>query len=425
MTDTDGTDAALRTELTALATRARDAARRLATASTTQKNAALLAVADALRRDTDVLLAANQRDLAASTAAGLSAAMTDRLRLTPERIGAVADGVASVAALPDPVGATLREWTRPNGLRILKRSVPIGVIGIIYESRPNVTADAAALCLKAGNATLLRGGSEAFHSNTAIAASMDAALTAHGFAGAVALVPTTAREAIPVLCSLENYIDLLIPRGGHGLISTVVQHARMPVIKHYNGICHVFVHRDADLDMAEKIILNAKCQRPSACNAMETLLVDKAVAPAFLPRIAAALRAANVEIRADADARQIVSDLKPATDADWDTEHLDFILNVRLVDGTDAAIAHITAHGSQHSDAIVTANATDAEHFLNAVDSATVYWNASTRFTDGGEFGFGAEIGISTGKLHARGPMGLEELTSYKYQIIGTGQARQ
>ncbi|MDR2862469.1 MAG: glutamate-5-semialdehyde dehydrogenase [Puniceicoccales bacterium] len=409
-------------DLTALAARARAASRRLAAATTARKNGALLAIADALVSQTAAILAANQRDLAA--AEGISAAMLDRLRLTPERIKAVADGVANVAGLPDPVGVLLREWTRPNGLRILKHSVPIGVIGIIYESRPNVTADAASLCLKAGNATVLRGGSEAFHSNTAIVAAMDAALAAHGFADAVTFVPTTAREAIPVLCSLEQHIDLIIPRGGHGLISTVVQHARMPVIKHYTGICHVFVHRDADFDMAEKIILNAKCQRPSACNAMETLLVDKAAAGKFLPRIVAALRAKNVEIRTDDETRSLFPDLKSAAAAEWDTEYLDFILNLRVVDGTAGALAHISAHGSQHSDAIVTANAAEAEHFLNAVDSATVYWNASTRFTDGGEFGFGAEIGISTGKLHARGPMGLEELTSYKYQIIGDGQVR-
>jgi glutamate-5-semialdehyde dehydrogenase len=253
---------------------------------------------------------------------------------------------------------------------------------------------------------------------------METALAAHGFSGAATLVPTTSREAVPLLCSLDKYIDLMIPRGGHGLVETVVKHARMPVIKHYNGICHAFVHRDADFDMAEKIILNAKCQRPSACNAMETLLVDAAIAPAFVPRIVAALRAAKVEIHADADSRNIVPDLNLATAADWDTEYLDFVLNLRVVDGTPTAIAHIAEHGSQHSDTIVTENIAEAEFFLNAVDSAAVYWNASTRFTDGGEFGFGAEIGISTGKLHARGPMGLEELTSYKYQILGKGQVR-
>jgi glutamate-5-semialdehyde dehydrogenase len=411
--------------LRALATRAREAARLLAVATSAAKNAALLEIANGLKNAASDIVAANERDLAAGIVAGLSGAMLDRLRLTPERIGAMADGVAKVAELPDPAGEVIREWRRPNGLLIRKRRVPIGTIGIIYESRPNVTADAAALCLKAGNATVLRGGSEAFHSNTAIAAVINAALDRHGLGGAVALVPTTNREAIPLLCAMDDLLDVIIPRGGHGLIETVVKHARMPVIKHYNGICHVFVHHDADLAMAEQIVVNAKCQRPGVCNAMETLLVDAAVAPAFVPQIAAALAAKKCEVRADADARALAPELLAGAPVpDFDTEYLDLILNLRVVPDIEAAIAHIEQHGSRHSDAIVTRDAIAAERFLNAVDSATVYWNASTRFTDGGEFGFGAEIGISTGKLHARGPMGLEELTSYKYQIIGDGQVR-
>jgi glutamate-5-semialdehyde dehydrogenase len=424
---------ALDASLRALAIRARDAARALADASTAAKNAALLDIATALAADAalaaasppaSTILAANALDLEAAAARGVSAALLDRLRLTPDRIRAMADGVRKVAELPDPVGELLREWRRPNGLLIRKRRVPIGLIGIIYESRPNVTSDAAVLCLKAGNAVLLRGGSEAFRSNTAIAAVMDTALARHGFAGAVSLAPTTDRDAIPLLCRMDDLLDLLIPRGGRGLVETVVRHARMPVIKHYNGICHVFVHRDADLAMAEEIVLNAKCQRPGVCNAMETLLVDAAVAPQFVPQIAAALRRKNVEVRADAAARALVPELAAAPPPEWDTEYLDLVLNLRVVADTAAALAHIAAHSSKHSDAIITANTAEAEKFLGSVDSAAVYWNASTRFTDGGEFGFGAEIGISTGKLHARGPMGLEELTSYKYQILGDGQVR-
>lgn len=419
-------DSTLHATLITLGERARTAARILAQATSAQKNAALADIATTLRDATPDILDANARDIASATAHGLSPPMLDRLRLTPERLAGITHSVTQVATLPDPVGRIIREWTRPNGLRILKRRVPIGVIGIIYESRPNVTVDAATLCLKSGNATLLRGGSEAHHTNTALADAMTRALAPHGLTHALALIPTTAREAIPLLCQLDRHIDLLIPRGGHALINTVTAHARIPVIKHYNGICHIYVHRDADLGMAEEIILNAKCQRPAVCNAMETLLVDAPLAPRFLPRIITALQARNVEIRADATARHLAPNaaLHPATEADWDTEHLAPILNLRIVANTGEALAHIAAHGSQHSDAIITDNSEEAEKFLNAVDSATVYWNASTRFTDGAEFGFGAEIGISTGKLHARGPMGLEELTTHKYQVIGTGQTR-
>ncbi|MDR0535704.1 MAG: glutamate-5-semialdehyde dehydrogenase [Puniceicoccales bacterium] len=411
-------------QLTQIARQALEASRPLATASAEAKNAALRDAADALEASTAELLAMNARDIEAGVARGLSPAMLDRLRLTPERVAGMVSGIRKVAGLPDPVGVILREWTLPNGLLVRKRAVPIGVIGIIYESRPNVTADAAALCFKSGNATVLRGGSEAFHSNAAIARVFGTALGRHGFAGAVTLVPTTDRAAVPILCSLDGLIDVLIPRGGRGLIETVVRHARVPVIKHYDGICHVFVHRAADFGMAERIVLNAKCQRPGVCNAMETLLVDGAIAPAFVPRITAALHASGVEIRADDAARLIEPALAGAPRPDWGAEYLAPILNLRVVENLDAAVAHITKHGSRHSDSIVTGDHAAAEKFLGAVDSAAVYWNASTRFTDGGEFGFGAEIGISTGKLHARGPMGLEELTTWKYQILGSGQVR-
>ena len=416
----------LPTVLTVLAARAREASRQLATMDTERKNAAIRAIGEAVIGGAEGILAANKHDLEKGRARNLPEALLDRLRLTPESLRGAVEATWHVAELPDPANEILREWTRPNGLRIIKRRVPIGVIGIIYESRPNVTLDASVLCLKAGNASLLRGGSEAYETNTQIAAAMGKALATHGLDGAVALVPSTAREAVPQMCALDTYIDLLIPRGGQALIETVVQHARMPVIKHYKGICHVFVHREANLEMAEKIAINAKCQRPGVCNAMETLLVDAPLAPVFLPRIVAALRAQNVEIRADATARNLLPEaaLCPADTTDWDTEHLALIVNLRVVDGTAAAIQHIAGHSSRHSDAIITENRSEAEFFLSAVDSSTVYWNASTRFTDGGEFGFGAEIGISTDKLHARGPMGLEELTSYKYQVIGTGQTR-
>lgn len=417
--------ASLSAQITALAQQAKAAARPLAAASADQKNAAILAIADALETATAELLAANDKDLLTAKEKGISSAMLDRLRLTPERISAMAQGAREVAQLPNPVGAVIEEISRPNGLRILKRSVPIGVIGIIYESRPNVTCDATVLCLKAGNAAILRGGSEAFHSNTAIAAVMSRALAGAGLpAAAVSFVPSTDREAIPLLCALDKCIDVMVPRGGHGLIETVVKHARMPVIKHYNGICHIFVDRQADLAMAEQIVLNAKCQRPGVCNAMETLLVDRAVAEKFVPQITTALQAKGVEVRADDEARSISPALANEPEPEWETEYLALILNLGIVNGLDDAIEHIERHGSHHSDAIVTADPATAEKFLAAVDSATVYWNASTRFTDGFEFGFGAEIGISTDKLHARGPMGLAELTTYKYQILGAGQTR-
>ncbi len=417
-------------QIRALAIRARAASRALAVASTADKSRALHAMADALLAAQAEILAANAADVAAARADGLSAALLDRLQLDPARVAGLAAAVRAVADLPDPVGRVQREWTHANGLRFARVSVPIGVIGIIYESRPNVTSDAAALCLKAGNAVILRGGSEAHATNRALAAALARGLAAAGLPGdAVQLVPTTDRDAVRHLCALDGLVDLVIPRGGRSLIETVVAHARVPVIKHYDGICALYVDAAADLAMAEELVLNAKCQRPGVCNAVETLLVHRAVAADFLPRAGAALRAHGVELRADPAAFALLGgalppQVVPATPEDFRTEFLALVLAVKVVDDLDAALAHIAEHGSHHSDAIVTADAAAAERFLREVDSAAVYWNASTRFTDGGEFGFGAEIGISTDRLHARGPMGLEELTTYKYVARGTGQVR-
>jgi glutamate-5-semialdehyde dehydrogenase len=397
----------LKQEMQQLATQARDAARALAKLDTATKNKLLLAMADGIERAAGPIKAANAKDLEAGKAAGLSAAMLDRLTLTDKRIGDIARGVREVAGLPDPVGTTISEWTRPNGIRIQKVRVPIGVILIIYESRPNVTADAACLCFKTGNAVILRGGSEAINSNLALAAAMNVPGMP---ANSITVVPTTDRGAIDEFLTLDELINLCIPRGGEGLIRAVVEKSRIPVIKHYKGVCHVFVDRDADCDMAEKIVINAKCQRPGVCNAIETLLVDAPLAKTFLPRIEKALNERGVEIRREAD---------------WTTEYLDLIIGLRVVNGVGEAIEHITKYGSAHSDAIVTKNKATAEKFLREVDSSSVFWNASTRLADGGQYGFGAEIGISTDKLHARGPMGLEELTSYKFVVIGDGQLRE
>lgn len=423
----------LRTQILELGRKARAASRALARATAEQKNAALHALADAMVAAEGDILAANARDVAAAEAAGTAKAMLDRLRLDPQRLRKMADDVRAVAALPDPVGRVLREWTHPNGLRHTKVSVPLGVVGIIYESRPNVTSDAASLCLKSGNAVILRGGSESLQSNLALAAALSRGLAAAGLpADAIQLIPVADRDAVKHLCAMDEFVDLVMPRGGRGLIETVVAAARMPVIKHYDGICILYVDREADLAMAEAIALNAKTQRPGVCNAVESLLVHRDVAPAFLARAGAALLAKGVQLRVDDASRSALGDLAlrhpasvvPAQPADYRTEFLDLILAVKIVGGLDEAIDHIATHGSHHSDGIVTANAATAERFLAEVDSATVYWNASTRFTDGGEFGFGAEIGISTDKLHARGPMGLEELTTYKYVMRGTGQVR-
>jgi glutamate-5-semialdehyde dehydrogenase len=411
--------------------RARDAARALARLSTAQKSGALRAMAEELSGHAEELLTANAKDVAKAKSDQLSSTMIDRLTLDRKRIEAMADGIRQVAALKDPVGEIIAEWTRPNGLRISKVRVPIGVIGIIYESRPNVTSDAAALCTKAGNATILRGGSESIYSNLAIADALQRGCARAGLpADSILLIPTTDREAVSVMAGMDQFIDLIIPRGGHELIETVARHARMPVIKHYQGICIIYVDKDADLEMAERIVINAKCQRPGVCNAMETLLVHRDIAPTFFKKIAPKLVEKKVELRADDAAFSQLSILnyqpmRHARGDDWTTEYLDLIMAVRVVEGVDEAIEHVGKYGSHHSDAIVTANPERAEKFLNEVDSATVYWNASTRFTDGGEFGFGAEIGISTDKLHARGPMALEELTTYKYAIRGAGQVRE
>lgn len=421
----------LEQEIHTIGRRAREASRALAKLSADQKNKILTAMADELVVRSPEILAANGEDTAAAEKNGLTKAAIDRLRLTPERVATMADGIRQVAALQDPVGEVLRDWTRPNGIHIQKIRTPIGVIGIIYESRPNVTADAAVLCLKTGNAVILRGGSEALSSNIAIAK----ALQAGGFqAGlpdfSVQLIPTKDREAVRIMAAMDRFMDVIIPRGGHSLIEAVVNAARMPVIKHYDGICHIFVDREADLQMALNIVLNAKCQRPGVCNALETLLIHRETAAEFLTLAAPALEASRAEIVADPSSYKLLSSLgykslREADDTTWRTEWLDLILSVRIVDDSAAAIEHIETFGSHHSDAIITSNQATAESFLASVDSATVYWNASTRFTDGGEFGFGAEIGISTDKLHARGPMGLEELTTYKYLIRGEGQVRK
>ena len=421
--------------MTELARQAKVAARGLARLSTSEKNACLLAMADALGEDATTILAANEQDMLASAEAGLSTAMLDRLRLDDARLAGMARGLREVATLPDPVGRVLDERRRPNGLKLQKVSTPIGVVVIIYESRPNVTADAASLCFKSGNATILRGGKEALHSNQAIAACLIAAArrTLPGFPEhAIQVVPTADREAIPALLSLTQFVDLCMPRGGEGLIRAVTECSKVPVIKHFKGVCHVFVDREADVAMAEAIVLNAKCQRPGVCNAMETLLVDRKIASAFLPVIAGRLGENLVQLRVDTETESILkyeirnpkSEIRSATDADFFTEYNDYILNVRVVDGVGQAIEHINHYGSAHSDSIVTANEATARRFLAEVDSAAVYWNASTRFTDGGEYGMGAEIGISTDKIGARGPMGLEELTSYKWLGFGTGQVR-
>jgi glutamate-5-semialdehyde dehydrogenase len=400
---------------------ARAAAYRLAQLSSDEKNAILRAMASSIRANAASLMQANDKDLAAGVEKGLSAAMLDRLRLDEARIEAMAAGIDQVATLPDPVGQVMDAWERPNGIRIEQVRVPIGTIGIIYESRPNVTADAAALCFKTGNATILRGGSEAIQSNRAIAAALASAGAPEH---AIQLIPFTDRESVAALSQMDKWLDLIIPRGGKGLIETVVSLARMPVIKHYDGICHLFVDQAADLDMAVKLTVDAKTQKCGVCNALETLLVHEAVAAEFLPMVANALRAKKVELRGCEKTRAILDDCIPATDEDWDTEYLDLILSIKVVSSIDEAIDHINTHGSHHTDTIVTADQAAADRFLRSVDSACVFHNVSNRFADGGEFGFGAEIGISTDKLHARGPMGLRELTSYQYRVRGNGQTK-
>lgn len=404
--------------------KARAAALALAALSEEKKNEILRAMAAGIREAARGILEANARDIATGEERGLTSAMLDRLRLDADRLEAVAAGVEKVATLPDPVGEILGEWDRPNGIRIQQLRVPIGVIGIIYESRPNVTSDAAVLCLKSGNATILRGGSEAIHSNRALADALQSGGEKAGLPeGSIQLIPFTDRESVAVMAGMDKYLDLIIPRGGKGLIETVVSLARMPVIKHYDGICHAYIHAAADQEMAVEIVVDSKTQKPSVCNALETLLVDEAIAGEFLPKVAAALAEKKVGLRGDAATCAII-EAKAATEEDWSTEYLDYILALKIVPSMSAAIDHINEYSSQHTEVIVTKDEAAAEAFLSQIDSACVFHNVSTRFSDGEEFGFGAEIGISTDKLHARGPMGLRELTSYQYRVRGEGQLK-
>ena len=416
----------LHDDILAMGQKARRASQELVRLSSKKKNTIIEAMASELDARREAIREANRADMDAGRAAGLSAAMLDRLELTDSRMDAMIKGLQNVMVLKDPVGARISRWIRPNGLEINKVRVPIGVICIIYESRPNVTADAAALCFKTSNAVILRGGSEAIHSNRAIADALQAGGEKKGLpANAIQLVPTTDREAVRELVQLEGLVDLAIPRGGESLIRAVTEQARIPVIKHYKGVCHTYVDETGDLEKAVAICENAKCQRPGVCNAMETLLVHEAVAGAFLPMVAAELGKQRVELRGCEKSRAVVPDMTPATEDDWYAEYLDMILAVKIVGSVEEAVEHINKYGSHHSDTIVTADDKAAKIFTQEVDSATVYVNASTRFTDGGEFGMGAEIGISTDKLHARGPMGLEELTTYKFIIKGDGQIRK
>ncbi len=404
---------------------AKEAAYILADATTAAKNKALSLMADSLLAHKEDVLAANAKDIAKAREKGMSSAMIDRLTLTRERIAAMAEGMREVIALPDPVGQYLDTWDRPNGLHIEKVTVPLGVIAIIYESRPNVTVDAAALCVKSGNACILRGGSEAIHSNTALAKVLQEGLVQAGFPkDSVSLIENTDRALVKELLTLRQYVDLAIPRGGAGLIQMVVTTATVPCIETGSGVCHVYVDKDADLDMAVRIIENAKVSRPSTCNAMETLLVHADVVESLLQKLLPVLKQDMVEVRGDETARLVASELLPATEEDWQTEYNALILSIKTVQSVDEAIAHIRRFSTHHSETIVTDNVATANCFLKAIDSAAVYVNASTRFTDGFEFGFGAEIGISTQKLHVRGPMGLSALVSYKYVIHGTGQIR-
>ncbi len=413
----------LAAEIRALALAARDAAAELALAPAAKKSAALRAMASAIRAAKTEILAANARDMAGAGA--LSPALLDRLKLDPARVEAMATGIEEIATMPDPVGRLLSEWERPNGLAIQRISVPLGVVAIIYESRPNVTADAGALCLRAGNAAILRGGSESVHSSTAILAALGRGLAAAGLPeAAIQHVPTQDRAAVGHLLALDDLVDVVIPRGGRSLIERVAAESRIPVLKHLDGICHTYVDAGADPAMARRIVLNAKMRRPGICGATETLLVDSRVAKAQLPGIIADLVAAGCEVRGDPATQALDRRVKPASDADWDTEYLDAIIAVKQVDGVEAAIRHINRHGSHHTEAIVTEDRAAAERFLAAVDAGIVMHNSSTQFADGGEFGMGAEIGISTGKLHARGPVGAEQLTSYKYVVRGSGQVR-
>lgn len=407
-----------------MARQSRAAALKLSQLTTDEKNLILLAMASSLRSTTATILAANAKDLEVGEARGLTKAMLDRLRLDGDRVDAIASGIEQVAALPDPVGVVMESWDRPNGIKLEQVRVPIGTIGIIYESRPNVTSDAAVLCFKAGNATILRGGSEAIHSNRAIADALVEGGAKKGLPEhAIQLIPFTDRASVTALCQMDEWLDVIIPRGGRGLIETVVSQARMPVIKHYDGICHTYVDASADEEMAVRIVVDAKTQKPGVCNALETLLVHAGVAESFLPKVAEALVARGVELRGCQRTRNVI-EAAVATEEDWATEYLDLILSIKVVNSLEEAVEHINRHGSHHSECIVARDEAAAAKFLPAVASACVFHNVSTRFADGEEFGFGAEIGISTEKLHARGPMGLRELTSYQYRIRGSGQTK-
>ncbi|MGB0627259.1 MAG: glutamate-5-semialdehyde dehydrogenase [Alphaproteobacteria bacterium] len=404
---------------------AKAAAHELASATPDAKNAALHAAAAAIRARKDKILAANANDVARAEAKGVKGSFLDRLVLNDDRVEAMARGLEEVAALPDPIGTVLAEWERPNGLKIARVRVPLGVIGVIYESRPNVTADAGGLCLKAGNAAILRGGSESFESSQVILSCLQSGLAAAGLpATAIQAPPTTDRAAVGAMLTMVDFIDVIVPRGGKSLIERVQTESRIPVFAHLEGLCHTYVHAAAEPQMARDIVLNAKMRRTGICGATETVLIDRSVAPSLLVPIVDDLVGAGCEVRGDAAAREIDDRVVPANDADWDTEYLDAIVSVRVVDGIDDAIDHVNSHGSNHTDAIVTADAEMAERFLARIDSGIVLHNASTQFADGGEFGMGAEIGISTGKMHARGPVGAEQLTSYKYVVRGAGQTR-
>jgi glutamate-5-semialdehyde dehydrogenase len=417
-------EAGLEAQMRALCQGARAASAELARAKPGQRTEALKHAGAALRRQSKAILAANGRDLAGAKEAKLSPALTDRLMLDQARVEAMAKGLEDVSRLPDPVGTVLAEWKRPNGLSISRVRVPLGVIGIVYESRPNVTSDAGGLCIRSGNAAILRGGSESFHSSQAIVACLEAGLEEAGLPkAAVQLVPTTDRAAVGLMLT-SDFIDVIVPRGGRSLIERVQRESRLPVIAHLEGVCHVYIHAQADAEKARKIALNAKMRRTGVCGAAETLLVDRAMAKTLLPPILADLHKAGCEIRGDEAVRALDKEAKPATEKDWFTEYLDAILAVKVVDGVDEAIRHINHYGSHHTDAIVTEDKAVAERFLENVDSAIVLFNASTQFADGGEFGMGAEIGISTGRLPPRGPVGAEQLTSFKYVVRGDGQVR-
>ena len=409
-----------------MATAAREAAKSLVRVSTDQKNGALLAIATGLEKEAAFIKTENQKDLARAEEMGLSSAMLDRLAIKDATITAMVEGLKDVVGLKDPIATMGPSWIRPNGLQIARMRIPLGVIGIIYESRPNVTVDAAGLCLKAGNAVILRGGSEAFHSNQALSAIIDRALTNVGMPErSVQVVPVRDREAVLMLLNQEECVDLIIPRGGEGLIRFVVENSKIPVLKHYKGVCHIFVDAEADLDMAQDISFNAKVQRPGVCNAMETLLVHQAAAESFLPPMAKRFSEAGVELRGCSTSCRILPDIKKAQESDWLAEYLDLILAVKVVENMDEAVSHVAKYSSNHTEAIVTRDYARAKRFVREVDSSVVLVNASTRFNDGGQLGLGAEIGISTSKLHAFGPMGVEELTTTKFVVMGDGQIRE